>query len=129
MSFIECKNLRVENITVKDAQQMHLTFQKCMNVEARNLLITAPKESPNTDGIHVTRTQNIKIINSVISTGICIYVHDDYNLRTNALGYSIMTIKTNKPSYSIIIRNVGLYPQRFPIKISSREIIIRYSSL
>ncbi|KAI3846206.1 hypothetical protein MKX03_006890 [Papaver bracteatum] len=69
LSFIECKNLKVENITVKDAQQMHLTFQKCMNVEARNLLITAPKESPNTDGIHVTRTQNIKIINSVISTG------------------------------------------------------------
>ncbi|KAI3859831.1 hypothetical protein MKW92_029032 [Papaver armeniacum] len=69
LTFKECKNLTVENITIKDAQQMHLSFQKCMNVEAHNLLITAPEKSPNTDGIHVTETQNIKIINSVIGTG------------------------------------------------------------
>ncbi|MCL7030136.1 hypothetical protein MKW94_030839 [Papaver nudicaule] len=69
LTFKECKNLTVENITIKDAQQMHLSFQKCVNVEARNLLVTAPEKSPNTDGIHVTNTQNIKIINSTVGTG------------------------------------------------------------
>ncbi|OVA01014.1 Glycoside hydrolase [Macleaya cordata] len=69
LTFDECKNLRVRNFSIKDAQQMHLTFQKCINVEAINLLITAPEKSPNTDGIHVTHTQNIQIANCVISTG------------------------------------------------------------
>ncbi|KAI3880915.1 hypothetical protein MKX03_024611 [Papaver bracteatum] len=69
LTFTECINLTVENITIKDAQQMHLSFQKCMNVEAHNLVVTAPEKSPNTDGIHVTGTQNIRIINSVIGTG------------------------------------------------------------
>jgi polygalacturonase len=49
---------------------MHLTFQKCVNVKASNLVVTAPWHSPNTDGIHVTETQNIQIHNCVIRTGI-----------------------------------------------------------
>ncbi|KAI3899739.1 hypothetical protein MKW92_001465 [Papaver armeniacum] len=69
LTFKECNNLTVENITIKDAQQMHLSFQNCVNVEAHNLVVTAPEKSPNTDGIHVTRTENITIINSVIGTG------------------------------------------------------------
>ena len=48
---------------------MHLTFQNCQNVEALNLVVTAPGNSPNTDGIHVTGTQNIQIQNCVIRTG------------------------------------------------------------
>ncbi|KAI3930171.1 hypothetical protein MKW92_041835 [Papaver armeniacum] len=69
LTFKECNNLTVESITIKDAQQMHISFQKCVNVEAHNLVVTAPEKSPNTDGIHVTGTQNIRIINSVIGTG------------------------------------------------------------
>lgn len=53
----------------KDAQQMHLTFQKCTNVKALNLRVVAPGNSPNTDGIHITETQNAIIRNCVIGTG------------------------------------------------------------
>lgn len=49
---------------------MHLVFKKCVNVRAVNLQINAPEESPNTDGIHVTETQNILIGQCVIGTGI-----------------------------------------------------------
>lgn len=49
---------------------MHVVFQKCVNVRASNLIVTAPEKSPNTDGIHVTDTQNIQIISSTIKTGI-----------------------------------------------------------
>ena len=56
---------------IKDAQQIQMQFEKCVNVEAYGLRITAPETSPNTDGIHVTNTQNIQISNSVIGTGIC----------------------------------------------------------
>ncbi|KAF5197451.1 polygalacturonase, partial [Thalictrum thalictroides] len=77
LTFYKCINLRVRNIRIKDAQQMHLLFQKCVNVQAMNLMITAPGKSPNTDGIHITNTQNIQIMNTIIQTGDdCISIVD-----------------------------------------------------
>ncbi|KAF3437912.1 hypothetical protein FNV43_RR20668 [Rhamnella rubrinervis] len=69
VGFIGCKNLRVANLKFWNAQRMHLTFRKCVNVEALNLTLTAPADSPNTDGIHVTATHNLHINNCLISTG------------------------------------------------------------
>ncbi|XP_062115367.1 polygalacturonase-like [Humulus lupulus] len=69
VTFYECKNLRVANLRSKNAQQMHINFQKCENVQAVNLRVIAPGNSPNTDGIHITDTQDIQIMNSVIRTG------------------------------------------------------------
>ncbi|KAK7243544.1 hypothetical protein RIF29_38345 [Crotalaria pallida] len=69
VTFNECNNLKVRNLVFKNAQQMHVRFQKCSNVRASNLVIRAPGHSPNTDGIHVSDTQNMIINNSVIATG------------------------------------------------------------
>ncbi|XP_050116524.1 polygalacturonase-like isoform X4 [Malus sylvestris] len=69
LTFCKSKNLMVRNLTIQDGQQIHVSFQKCMNVEVSNLSITAPPKSPNTDGIHVTDTQNILITSCVIATG------------------------------------------------------------
>ncbi|KAK7271574.1 hypothetical protein RJT34_27596 [Clitoria ternatea] len=69
VTFYECNNLKVANLRFKNAQQMHVRFQGCNNVTASNLIVRAPGNSPNTDGIHVTGTQNIIIKNSVIGTG------------------------------------------------------------
>ncbi|KAL9999172.1 putative endo-polygalacturonase [Helianthus debilis subsp. tardiflorus] len=44
---------------------MHLTFQNSINVRASNLRIIAPANSPNTDGIHITASQNVQVFNSV----------------------------------------------------------------
>ncbi|KAL2511637.1 Polygalacturonase QRT2 [Abeliophyllum distichum] len=69
LTFSKCTNLRVTNLRITNPQQMHVNFQDCKNVEASNLTLTAPEKSPNTDGIHVSGTQNISIKNSVIKTG------------------------------------------------------------
>ncbi|KAJ4977700.1 hypothetical protein NE237_008480 [Protea cynaroides] len=69
LTFLECKNLLVRNLNIKNSQQMHVAFQNCVNVQAFNLMITAPGNSPNTDGIHVTGTKNILIMTCVIKTG------------------------------------------------------------
>lgn len=70
MLFYSCKNLVVKNLRIKNSPQIQVSFQKCSNVQASNLMIFAPKDSPNTDGIHVTDTQFITISNCVIGTGI-----------------------------------------------------------
>ncbi|KAK4841333.1 hypothetical protein QYF36_002804 [Acer negundo] len=69
VTFSECNNLVVASLRFKNSQKMHLSFQKCVNVRALNLLVIAPGKSPNTDGIHVTGTQDILIKNCVIRTG------------------------------------------------------------
>jgi len=69
VTFYGCNNLRVRNLRFKNAQQMHIRFQKCNNVTASNLIVRAPGDSPNTDGIHVTDTENMIISNSSIGTG------------------------------------------------------------
>ncbi|XP_038698910.1 polygalacturonase-like [Tripterygium wilfordii] len=69
MTFVGCKNLIVANLWFKNAQKMHVTFQDSMNVKVLNLLVTAPGNSPNTDGIHVTNTHNIRIKSCDIRTG------------------------------------------------------------
>ncbi|KAB5541029.1 hypothetical protein DKX38_014003 [Salix brachista] len=69
VTFSESKSLIVANLRFQNAQQMHLSFQNCVNVRALNLMVIAPGTSPNTDGIHVTGTQNIRIRKCVIRTG------------------------------------------------------------
>ncbi|KAH7557278.1 hypothetical protein JRO89_XS11G0100700 [Xanthoceras sorbifolium] len=69
LTFYENKNLIVKNLNIEDAQQIHVSFKKCTYVLASNLIVTAPEHSPNTDGIHVTDTQNIQITSSTIRTG------------------------------------------------------------
>ncbi|GAB2227971.1 hypothetical protein Droror1_Dr00009800 [Drosera rotundifolia] len=69
VTFYNCNDLAVKSSTVQNAQQMHVVFEKCKNVRASGLTVSAPESSPNTDGIHVTSTQNIHIADCDIGTG------------------------------------------------------------
>ncbi|XP_015089361.1 polygalacturonase-2 [Solanum pennellii] len=69
LTFWNCKNLKVNNLKSKNAQQIHIEFESCTNVVASNLMITASAKSPNTDGVHVSNTQYIQISDTIIGTG------------------------------------------------------------
>ncbi|XP_052171795.1 polygalacturonase-like isoform X2 [Diospyros lotus] len=69
LTFYNCKNIIVKNLKIQQAQQIHLSFEKSTNVQASSLTVTSPQTSPNTDGIHITDTQNIQISSCVIGTG------------------------------------------------------------
>ncbi|RZC59655.1 hypothetical protein C5167_006951 [Papaver somniferum] len=69
LTFYQCQNLRVKNVRIRDSQQIHTSFERCLDVEAINLLISAPRLSPNTDGIHVGNTRRMQIRNCIIRTG------------------------------------------------------------
>ncbi|XP_048142076.1 polygalacturonase-like [Rhodamnia argentea] len=77
LTFSNCGNLITRNLNIQNAQQIHVSFEKCSDVQATDLQVTAPGSSPNTDGIHVTGTQNIQISSSTIGTGDdCISIVD-----------------------------------------------------
>ncbi|XP_059309871.1 polygalacturonase-like [Lycium ferocissimum] len=69
LTFYNCSNLKVRDLKIEDAQQMHLAFERCSSVAVSSLVVSAPESSPNTDGIHITNTQIIQISNSTIGTG------------------------------------------------------------
>nr|GMC82017.1 polygalacturonase-like [Ipomoea batatas]GMC86097.1 polygalacturonase-like [Ipomoea batatas]GMC88680.1 polygalacturonase-like [Ipomoea batatas] len=69
LTFHMCNYLIVKNLRIQNAQRMHISFDQCTNVRASNLVVTAPGNSPNTDGIHVTKTKNIQISDCTIGTG------------------------------------------------------------
>ncbi|KAK8443857.1 hypothetical protein SEVIR_9G043300v4 [Setaria viridis] len=77
LSFHLCKNLRVEDLKIVNSQQIHVSVEDCTNVQLARLSITAPHSSPNTDGIHITRSKDVKVTNCKIRTGDdCVSIED-----------------------------------------------------
>jgi polygalacturonase len=59
----------VENLKMVNSQQIHMSIEDCASVQVSRLSITAPGTSPNTDGIHITRSKDVRVTNCKIKTG------------------------------------------------------------
>eukprot|EP00250_Pteridium_aquilinum_P019492 c24452_g1_i2 orf=1073-1834(+) len=59
----------VRNIQSLNSPQVHINLVHCYTVQAVNLQLEAPADSPNTDGIHISSTQNVLIQDSWIGSG------------------------------------------------------------
>ncbi|XP_010554840.1 PREDICTED: polygalacturonase ADPG2-like [Tarenaya hassleriana] len=101
LTFYNSKNVKVTNLRVRNAQQIQVSFEKCANVIASNVAVTAPEDSPNTDGIHITNTQNIQVINSIIGTG-----DDCISIESGSQNVQIKDI-TCGPGHGISIGSLG----------------------
>ena len=69
MTFKSCNRLIVSDLNLKDSQQIHVTVSQCAGVSVSRLSISARGDSPNTDGIHITRSTNVTISDTVVGTG------------------------------------------------------------
>ncbi|KAL0428555.1 UNVERIFIED_CONTAM: Polygalacturonase [Sesamum latifolium] len=69
LTFYKCTELVVKNLKIQNGQQIHVSFERCRTVEASKLVVNAPENSPNTDGIHITATQDIHVSTCTIATG------------------------------------------------------------
>ena len=77
LTFYSCSNLKVENLKLLNSQQIHMSVEDCTNVRISGLTITAPGTSPNTDGIHITRSKNVQVTGCTIKTGDdCMSIED-----------------------------------------------------
>lgn len=61
--------IRVKGLTIQNSQQMHFVISHSDSVRVSNVLISAPGDSPNTDGIHISASTNITLLNCKIGTG------------------------------------------------------------
>ncbi|TYJ38787.1 hypothetical protein E1A91_A04G017400v1 [Gossypium mustelinum] len=103
-------NALIQDITSKDSKLFHINVFACKNITLERLKIEAPDESPNTDGIHMGKSEGVNIIASDIKTGDdCISIGD---------GTKNMVIKeiTCGPGHGISIGSLGKFQNEEPVE-------------
>ncbi|PPD74186.1 hypothetical protein GOBAR_DD28886 [Gossypium barbadense] len=104
-----CDSLPIVSITTKDNKQFHVNVLGCKNVTFKHLTVSAPGESPNTDEIHIGRSDGVNVLNTEIKTGDdCVSIGDgSKNLVMNGV--------TCGPGHSINIGSLGLFKNEEPV--------------
>ena len=59
----------MRDVTVLNSKGFHTKVLESSDIKLENLTIVAPEDSPNTDGVHISRSQNVNVTNTVIGTG------------------------------------------------------------
>ncbi|XP_022977184.1 probable polygalacturonase At1g80170 [Cucurbita maxima] len=94
-------NIRVKGLTIQNSQQMHFIIARSKTVRVSEVRVSAPGDSPNTDGIHITQSTNVVVENCKISTG------DDCISIVNASSGIKMKRISCGPGHGISIGSLG----------------------
>lgn len=69
ISFVNCKNVLIENITAVNSPSWTIHPIRCANVTVNQVTIINPADSPNTDGINPDSCSDVRISNCYVSVG------------------------------------------------------------
>ncbi|XP_021889948.1 polygalacturonase-like [Carica papaya] len=118
MRFDFISNGHVTGITSLNPKFFHINVLGCKNFVIEHVNTIAPEQSPNTDGIHIGRSNGVIIANTKISTGDdCISIGD---------GTKNLTIKSVDcgPGHGISIGSLGKFVGEQPVDL----IIVQHSA-
>ena len=94
LGFVDCKNVRIEDVSLRNAPGCTVRPMACDNVLVRGVTIWNPYHGPNTDGIDPTCCRDVLISDCNICTG------DDAICLKSAAEYGI-----KRPSRNITVTN------------------------
>lgn len=69
LTFGEVNHATVSCLSLVNSKGFHMSLHWSSYITVNGLNITAPADSPNTDGIHISNSDNVDITNLHISTG------------------------------------------------------------
>ncbi|OVA06570.1 Glycoside hydrolase [Macleaya cordata] len=97
-------NATVQGINSINSKAFHINVFACKNLKFKSVTITAPHDSPNTDGIHIGNSNDITIFRSKIGTG-----DDCISLGPGSSNIYISRV-TCGPGHGISVGSLGKYP-------------------
>jgi len=119
IKFNSITNGKVRRINSINSKSFHIALNNCENFGFRAININAPQESPNTDGIHISRSTEVTISNAVIGTG-----DDCISIGQGSTNVTISGV-TCGPGHGISVGSLGKYPDEKDVK----GIIVRNCTL
>ncbi|KAL3642141.1 hypothetical protein CASFOL_012956 [Castilleja foliolosa] len=69
LGLYDSNDITIDGLSSINSQMFHIEIHDCQNVKLTNTKISAPGNSPNTDGIHISQSSSVTIMNSHIGTG------------------------------------------------------------
>nr|GMC83176.1 polygalacturonase-like [Ipomoea batatas] len=69
LAFYNSNNIVISGLSSVNSQMFHILIDGCHNAKLQGVKISAPGNSPNTDGIHLQSSSAVTILNSHIGTG------------------------------------------------------------
>ncbi|KAG6655013.1 probable polygalacturonase At1g80170 isoform X2 [Carya illinoinensis] len=61
--------VQIKGLTIQNSQQMHFVISRSDSIRVLGVLISAPGDSPNTDGIHISASTDVSLQDCKIGTG------------------------------------------------------------
>ncbi|RDY14382.1 hypothetical protein CR513_00549 [Mucuna pruriens] len=96
-------NSIVRDITSKDSKSFHVNVLGCNNFTFDGFKVNAPADSANTDGIHIGRSTDVKVLNTNIATG-----DDCVSLGDGCRKVTIQNVNCG-PGHGISVGSLGRY--------------------
>ncbi|XP_026403816.1 uncharacterized protein LOC113299089 isoform X2 [Papaver somniferum] len=103
VKFVSLTKTTVKSITSLNSKFFHMVLLDCTDFKASEIHISAPGNSPNTDGIHMERSTGVTIANANIGTG------DDCVSIGQGNAHVTITGVTCGPGHGISVGSLGRY--------------------
>ena len=103
-------NSYVSAVTSKDSKNFHANVLSCNNINFDGFKIHAPGDSPNTDGIHIGRSNGVSVANTNIATG-----DDCVSLGDGNTNITVVNVYCG-PGHGISVGSLGRYPNEKPVR-------------
>ncbi|KAL6968547.1 galacturonan 1,4-alpha-galacturonidase [Sarracenia purpurea var. burkii] len=108
--FASVNNSLVRGINMVNSMGYHIKIRESFNFTVQEVNITAPEESPNTDGIHTSRSDLITITDVNIGTG-----DDCISIGEGSTNVNITRV-TCGPGHGISVGSLGKRPGEMDVK-------------
>jgi hypothetical protein len=67
--FQGCSNIKIRDITIRDTPMFLMGIKDCDNVVIDGITLRAPTDSPNTDGLQIIDSNDVRVSNCLIDVG------------------------------------------------------------
>jgi len=93
INLYDCKNVLIGGLHIQNSPSWNIHPVRCENINIDGVTITAPADSPNTDGIDPDSCKNVRISNCFISVGDdCIIIKSGYRYREDGVPCEDITV-------------------------------------